>query len=83
MAIHSVTPRAKAQVEDRAARDVLLFLGPLVDQPQGRQLALPLAAADPSAPLAAPPPGFPVQQVVGAGLVPVPAALPQEGENTR
>jgi hypothetical protein len=33
--------------QDRAARDVLLLLGPLVDQPQGRQLALPLAAADP------------------------------------
>src|SRR5437764_14899957 len=45
--------------------------------PEGRQLTLPLAATDPPAGLLlAAPPGFPVQQVVRVGLVPVPAPLP-------
>jgi hypothetical protein len=35
-------------------------------RPQGRQLALPLAAADPPAPLAAPPPGYPKRRLRAA-----------------
>jgi hypothetical protein len=64
----------------RPAGDAALLLDPLIEQPQGGQLPLPLAAADPPTRLTSAPPGFPVQQVVRVCLVPVFPALPQEGE---
>jgi hypothetical protein len=77
----TAVPQPHRVHQHRAARDVAFLFRPLIQQPQGGQLPLPLAAADPPPRLlTAAPPGFPVQQVVRVRLVPVFPALPQEGE---